>query len=419
MSSAWANRVYPICRTSRRGQTVGMGERQAVGGTRSFLPAVEGMRACAALGVVITHVAFETGHSAGVDGRLFGRFDLAVAVFFALSGFLLWRSHAAAARGLAPRPATGHYLRSRVVRIMPAYLVAVVVILTLLPDGNHASPTVWLANLTLTQVYVPLTLTAGLTQMWSLSVEVSFYLALPILAMLAARLPVRGRVPAIASLAVASLVVGLDSVRCAARVESVDLAAGLLLLVRRGHAARRVGAQPVRLAAPVGATPGADGRRRGGGVSGGRLAAGRAARVGAQQRRTVHGEDRDGCAGGGGSGGAAGVGPARRQPSAVGQRPDGDAGTLVLRNLHLASCRDDDGVPGDRPVLVPRTPGRSAGADADLQHRHRRGELCARRITMPGSVAALGETRGSTARSRLASSRADAVSRRQEDAIAP
>ena len=144
------------------------------------------------------------GHSSGFDGRLFGRFDLAVAVFFALSGFLLWRTHAAAARGLASRPSTGHYLRSRVVRIMPAYLVAVVVILTLLPDGNHPSPTVWLANLSLTQVYVPLTLTAGLTQMWSLSVEVSFYLALPILAMLAARLPVRGRVPAIAAVAVVS-----------------------------------------------------------------------------------------------------------------------------------------------------------------------------------------------------------------------
>src|SRR5436305_793873 len=124
-------------------------QERRVGGTRTFLPAVEGMRACAAIGVVITHVAFETGHSSGFDGRLFGRFDLAVAVFFALSGFLLWRSHAAAARGLAPRPATGHYLRSRVVRIMPAYLVAVAVILTLLPDGNHPSPTVWLANLSL------------------------------------------------------------------------------------------------------------------------------------------------------------------------------------------------------------------------------------------------------------------------------
>jgi peptidoglycan/LPS O-acetylase OafA/YrhL len=181
-----------------------MGQPQPVGGIRSFLPAVEGMRACAAIGVVITHVAFQTGHSVGVDGRLFGRFDLAVAVFFALSGFLLWRGHAAAARGLGSRPSTGHYLRSRVVRIMPAYLVAVVVILTLLPDADHPSLTVWLANLSLTQVYVPLTLTHGLTQMWSLSVEVTFYLALPILALLAARLPVHARVPAIAALGVAS-----------------------------------------------------------------------------------------------------------------------------------------------------------------------------------------------------------------------
>ncbi|OCB30153.1 acyltransferase, partial [Mycobacterium malmoense] len=183
---------------------MGMTDGRQVGGARSFLPAVEGMRACAAMGVVVTHVAFQTGHSSGVTGRLFGRFDLAVAVFFALSGFLLWRGHAAAARGLGARPRTGHYLRSRVVRIMPAYVVAVVVILTLLPDADHASPTVWLANLTLTQIYVPLTLTGGLTQMWSLSVEVSFYLALPILALLARRLPVGARVSAIAALAALS-----------------------------------------------------------------------------------------------------------------------------------------------------------------------------------------------------------------------
>lgn len=179
------------------------GTENAVGGTRGFLPAVEGMRACAAVGVVVTHVAFQTGHTGGITGRFFGRFDLAVAVFFALSGFLLWRGHAAAARGLRPKPPTGHYLRSRIVRIMPGYVVAVVVILTLLPEAK-ADLTVWLANLTLTQIYVPLTLTAGLTQMWSLSVEVAFYLALPFLALLARRVPVRARIPIIAATAVAS-----------------------------------------------------------------------------------------------------------------------------------------------------------------------------------------------------------------------
>ena len=87
---------------------------------------------------------------------------------------------------------------------MTAYVVAVVVILSLLPDADHPSLTVWLANLSLTQVYVPLTLSAGLTQMWSLSVEVTFYLALPILALLAGWVPVRARVPVIAGLGIAS-----------------------------------------------------------------------------------------------------------------------------------------------------------------------------------------------------------------------
>ena len=181
---------------------------QQVGGVRSFLPAVEGLRACAAIGVVVTHVAFQTGHSTGISGRLWSRFDMAVAVFFALSGFLLWRGHAAAARGLRPAPPAGHYLRSRVVRIMPAYLVSVLVILSLLPDAGGGSLTVWLANLTMTQIYVPLTLTPGLTQMWSLAVEVSFYIAVPVLALTARRLPVRARVLAIVAVALLSLAWG-------------------------------------------------------------------------------------------------------------------------------------------------------------------------------------------------------------------
>ena len=229
--------AYQIRPVKHDGHTVVVTNGQQVGGVRSFLPAVEGMRACAAMGVVVTHVAFQTGHSGGAAGRLFGRFDLAVAVFFALSGFLLWRGHAAAARGLGSRPRTGHYLRSRVARIMPAYVAAVVVILTLLPDADHASLTVWLANLTLTQIYVPLTLTGGLTQMWSLSVEVSFYLALPILALLARRLSVGARVPAIAALAALSWAWGFVPVHSASGTNPLNwppaffswFAAGMLL----------------------------------------------------------------------------------------------------------------------------------------------------------------------------------------------
>jgi len=144
-----------------------------------FVPALEGMRGLAALGVLLTHVAFQTGATGTpVFGRIWGRFDMAVAVFFGLSGFLLWRSHAAAARGLAPAPSTIRYLINRAARILPAYWVVVCAVLLLLPQAGGGLR-VWLANLGLVQVFVPLTLTDGMTQMWSLSVEVAFYLILP------------------------------------------------------------------------------------------------------------------------------------------------------------------------------------------------------------------------------------------------
>ncbi|MGV9825997.1 acyltransferase family protein [Gordonia sp. NPDC003429] len=157
----------------------------APGRPRRFYPQLEGMRAVAALGVLTTHVAFQTGaERLPVLGPVLGRLDLAVALFFALSGFLLWRSWVAAAHqdpARASAPPVRRYLCHRVVRIWPAYVVVVVLVLTLLPEARAgADLTVWLANLTLTQVFVPLSLTAGLTQMWSLSVEVAFYLILPV-----------------------------------------------------------------------------------------------------------------------------------------------------------------------------------------------------------------------------------------------
>ncbi|MEC3958270.1 acyltransferase [Nocardia sp. CDC153] len=149
-----------------------------------FVPALEGMRALAALGVVLTHVAFQTGATGQpFSGRLWERFDMAVAVFFALSGFLLWRPHALAARGQGSAPSAGRYLLHRAARILPAYWVVVCAVLILLPGAAHtAGLRVWLSNLGLLQVFVPFTLTDGLTQMWSLSVEVAFYLVLPLLA---------------------------------------------------------------------------------------------------------------------------------------------------------------------------------------------------------------------------------------------
>lgn len=190
-----------------------------------FVPALEGMRALAAVGVMTTHVAFQTAASTGsLINRVWGRFDLWVAVFFALSGFLLWRRHARRAR-LAPTadgrhpvsfarasttaaPDVAHYYRSRAVRILPAYLFMAVVAMLILRNNTDLGLGAWLANLTLLQVFVPGALVDGLTHAWSLSVEAAFYVVLP--ALWLGLSPLRGprarwRVPLIAAVAALSL----------------------------------------------------------------------------------------------------------------------------------------------------------------------------------------------------------------------
>lgn len=146
-----------------------------------FISSLEGLRAIAALGVLTTHVAFQTGvDPAGTVGSILARFDFFVAVFFALSAFLLWRR-----RGHQP---AGRYYLKRAARILPAYWVTVVSVLLFIPTGP------WLANLTLTQIYVVGGLMTGLTHLWSLCVEVAFYLVLPLVVVALDRFGRRARV---------------------------------------------------------------------------------------------------------------------------------------------------------------------------------------------------------------------------------
>lgn len=181
-------------------------------GARGFVPALEGLRGLAAVGVLTTHVAFVTRSSTGSTvKRLFGRLDLAVAVFFAKSGFLLWRSHAAHARRDEPGTArsTPEYLRSRLVRIMPAYAVLVAAAMLLLPQNHVNGPAKWLVNLTLTQIYTPGFLVAGLTHAWSLAVEMAYYLVFPLVWTAMKDLrgdAVRWRIPAIVAFGASGVV---------------------------------------------------------------------------------------------------------------------------------------------------------------------------------------------------------------------
>lgn len=160
-----------------------------------------GLRAVAALLIVATHAAFGTGHlDDGYLGQLYARLEVGVPVFFVLSGYLLFRPWVVAAARGAPHPSVRRYARRRVRRIAPAYVITVLVAFAIYefryagPNPGH-SWTGLLKHLTLTQIYPPLyyaEMHQGLTQMWSLAVEVAFYAVLPLLAGLLLSVVCRG-----------------------------------------------------------------------------------------------------------------------------------------------------------------------------------------------------------------------------------
>jgi len=148
---------------------------------------LDGYRAIAALVVVTTHVAYFSGVVVATAwGHALSRLDIGVTVFFLLSGFLLFRPWSQAAMRDSPWPSTRTYFRRRLWRILPAYLLLVVVVLAIMP-GIEVHPKHWIAHLTLTQIYWPDLLINGLTQSWSLATELSFYLVLPAITWLVGR----------------------------------------------------------------------------------------------------------------------------------------------------------------------------------------------------------------------------------------
>ncbi|WP_125079779.1 acyltransferase family protein [Mycobacterium sp. P7213] len=151
-----------------------------------------GVRAVAAILVVGTHAAYTTGkYTHGYAGLLGSRMEIGVPIFFVLSGFLLFQPWVRATALGQPDPSVRRYAWHRVRRIMPAYVVTVLLAYVIYhyrtagPNPGH-SPIGLLRNLTLTQIYTDNYmfgyLHQGLTQMWSLAVEVAFYVLLPLLA---------------------------------------------------------------------------------------------------------------------------------------------------------------------------------------------------------------------------------------------
>ncbi|GIH22585.1 hypothetical protein Aph01nite_08950 [Acrocarpospora phusangensis] len=149
--------------------------------------ALDGIRALAALAVLVYHVGGKTGLTEGWGAWAVSRGDVGVAIFFTLSGLLLYRPWARAVLDAGNGPETTAYLWRRAFRILPAYWLVAVVAMVFFNSGHNASQWVWAKWLLLLQIYDVGSWWGGdegrgLEQMWSLSVEVAFYLALPLIA---------------------------------------------------------------------------------------------------------------------------------------------------------------------------------------------------------------------------------------------
>jgi peptidoglycan/LPS O-acetylase OafA/YrhL len=170
---------------------------------------LEGLRAVAALAVLLTHAGFLSGATGRhVLPGFLARMDIGVALFFVLSGFLLYRPHARhVATGSAP-PTVRTYAVRRTARLVPAWLAVLVGTLFLVPRSREAGAEVWAANLLQLQSLRLEWDLPGLAQLWSLSTEVMFYAALPLLALVVVRVGARrgwrAHLAALATFALAS-----------------------------------------------------------------------------------------------------------------------------------------------------------------------------------------------------------------------
>lgn len=174
------------------------------GAPRRSFGGLNGVRALGAFFVLTTHVGFHSGAALNSTfNGLLSRLDVGVAIFYVISGFLLFRPHAEGWFWGSARPATPRYLWHRVLRIFPALWLAIIAAALLLERPDQ-SWWVYARHASLTQIYTAGNAAQGLTQIWSLATEMAFYLTLPALAWVLTR----GRPTRAAARARVSVLVG-------------------------------------------------------------------------------------------------------------------------------------------------------------------------------------------------------------------
>ena len=161
-----------------------------------FVPEVDGIRFVAILAVVLLHLnttfkrvfpeVVDPNYPGSLVDLAFGRGDMGVEIFFALSGFILAVPFCRANAGLAPRVALGRYYLRRVTRLEPPFIISTLGIFVLgVTTGILVLPDAWphlLATLTYTHSFVYGEWSTVNPVTWSLETEIQFYLLAPVLA---------------------------------------------------------------------------------------------------------------------------------------------------------------------------------------------------------------------------------------------
>lgn len=149
----------------------------------------DSLRGLAVFSILVFHVFSLTGATTkpiiGDAVTMLG--PRAVIWFFVISGFLLYRPYVAARVKGRSFPRTTRYARRRLLRILPAYWVALTA-LAIFPGIVGVFTGAWWRYYAFLQLYSHDTLAFGIPVAWTLGVEVAFYLALPLWAAAVRRL---------------------------------------------------------------------------------------------------------------------------------------------------------------------------------------------------------------------------------------
>jgi peptidoglycan/LPS O-acetylase OafA/YrhL len=158
-------------------------------------PLFDGLRGLAVLAILAFHCAEYSGRIGfgplGRSAEVAG--GEAVIVFFVISGFLLYRPFACARVDGAQRPSTGLYARRRALRILPAYWIALTM-LAIFPGIAGVFTGDWWRYYGYLQLYSQHARNGGIQVAWTLCVEVTYYIVLPIWVLAMRRLPRAGTV---------------------------------------------------------------------------------------------------------------------------------------------------------------------------------------------------------------------------------